>query len=179
MHCTNCGYMTNDQAKFCCNCGKQLILEDKDIIIEDIVAMDDGGAKKTKTFNYAGFWLRVAAYVLDFIIILVGFVIIYLFLYPFFYSFFQVGELFSIVVVWLYYAYFESSEWQATLGKKACNLKVVDYDGKRISFGRATGRYFAKFLSGLTFLIGYIMAGLTTRKQTLHDMIAEVFVIRE
>jgi uncharacterized RDD family membrane protein YckC len=84
----------------------------------------------------------------------------------------------SIVTKWLYYAYCESSEWQATPGKKVLNLRVTDLNGQRISFGRATGRFFAKWISGLTMLIGYIMAGFTEKRQALHDMIAGTLVLR-
>jgi uncharacterized RDD family membrane protein YckC len=57
-------------------------------------------------------------------------------------------------------------------------LKVTDLEGRRISFARATGRHFAKILSGLMFFIGFIMAGFTQRKQALHDMIAGTLVVR-
>ena len=80
---------------------------------------------------------------------------------------------------WLYFAYFESSEWQATLGKKALNLVVTDMEGNRVSFGRASGRYFGKLISGkLTMGVGYVLAGFTERKQALHDMIASCLVLR-
>lgn len=87
--------------------------------------------------------------------------------------------LFSIVVNWLYYALMESSKYQGTIGKIALNMKVTDYQGERISFLKATGRYFSKILSGLIFMIGYIMAGFTSKKQALHDMIAETYVVRK
>jgi uncharacterized RDD family membrane protein YckC len=80
---------------------------------------------------------------------------------------------------WLYFAYFESSEWQATLGKRALNLVVTDLQGHRISFGRASGRYFGKLISGKLCLgIGYLLAGFTEKKQALHDMIASCLVLR-
>jgi uncharacterized RDD family membrane protein YckC len=79
---------------------------------------------------------------------------------------------------WLYEASFESSSKQATLGKMMLGLKVTDLKGCRISFARATGRHFAKILSGMILLIGYIMAGFTERKQALHDMIAGTLVQR-
>jgi len=62
--------------------------------------------------------------------------------------------------------------------KKALDLKVIDKNGNRISFGRAAGRYFAKIISGLTILIGYMMVDWTKRKKGLHDMIAGTLVIR-
>jgi uncharacterized RDD family membrane protein YckC len=87
--------------------------------------------------------------------------------------------LIGVLGSWLYNAYCESSEWQATPGKKVLNLIVTDLDGNRISFGRASGRFFAKMISGLIpFGIGYIMAGFTEKKQGLHDMIASCLVLR-
>jgi uncharacterized RDD family membrane protein YckC len=83
------------------------------------------------------------------------------------------------VLNWLYYALLESSAWQGTLGKKALGLEVTDLQGRRIGFGRASGRFFAKFISVLTLFIGFIMAGFTERKQALHDMIAGCLVIRK
>jgi uncharacterized RDD family membrane protein YckC len=79
---------------------------------------------------------------------------------------------------WLYEAGLESSSKQATVGKMALGLKVTDEDGRRISFARASARYFSKILSRMILLIGYIMVGFTQRKQGLHDMIAGTLVIR-
>jgi uncharacterized RDD family membrane protein YckC len=81
---------------------------------------------------------------------------------------------------WLYFAAMESSERQATIGKSVLSLRVTDYEGRRISFGRATGRFFAKIVSGMVpLLIGYIMAAFTEKKQALHDMIAGTLVLRK
>ena len=56
---------------------------------------------------------------------------------------------------------------------------MTDLTGNRITFGRASGRFFAKIVSGLIPLgIGFIMAGFTERKQALHDMIASCLVLR-
>jgi uncharacterized RDD family membrane protein YckC len=85
----------------------------------------------------------------------------------------------AIVGGWLYYAYCESSTWQGTLGKKALGLIVTDLEGRPVTFGRASGRFFSKIITGLIpFGIGYIMAGFTARKQALHDMIASCLVLR-
>jgi uncharacterized RDD family membrane protein YckC len=52
-------------------------------------------------------------------------------------------------------------------------------EGRRVTFGRASGRFFAKIVSGLIpFAIGYIMAGFTAKKQALHDIIASCLVLR-
>ena len=79
---------------------------------------------------------------------------------------------------WLYEAFMMSSEWQATLGKRAMSIVVIGPNGERISFARATGRHFAKYVSAFILFIGYIMAAFTPRKQALHDMMAETFVIQ-
>jgi len=79
---------------------------------------------------------------------------------------------------WLYEALLTSSSKQATVGKMACGLRVTDLQGRRLTFAHATGRFFAKYVSGLTLLIGYIMAGFTERKQALHDFIAGTYVIK-
>lgn len=85
----------------------------------------------------------------------------------------------SILFKWLYYSLMESSAKQATLGKMALGIKVVDLDGNRISFGKATGRYFGKIISTLIIYIGFMMAGWTIRKQALHDIMAGCLVINE
>src|SRR6195256_2183771 len=79
---------------------------------------------------------------------------------------------------WLYEALMESSSYQATLGKMIFGMKVTDIYGNRISFERATGRHFAKWLSTMILGIGYIMVGLTERKQGLHDLLAGTLVRR-
>jgi uncharacterized RDD family membrane protein YckC len=89
-----------------------------------------------------------------------------------------VVNLVSFLGGWLYSALMESSRKQATLGKMALSISVTDLDGRRISFGRATGRYFAKILSAIILLIGFIMVAFTARRQGLHDMIADTLVVK-
>jgi len=85
----------------------------------------------------------------------------------------------SVLIQWLYHAYLESGEKQATWGKQALGLYVTDLMGNRVTFGRASGRFFAKMVTGMIPLgIGYIMAGFTERRQALHDMIASCLVLR-
>jgi uncharacterized RDD family membrane protein YckC len=80
---------------------------------------------------------------------------------------------------WIYYASMESSSWQATLGKKILGLRVTDLAGNRITFARASGRFFGKILSGMILGIGFLMAGFTARKQALHDILAGCLVLRQ
>ncbi len=94
-------------------------------------------------------------------------------------AFIVVIVILSIIIQWLYFALMEASAKQATLGKMAIGLYVTDMEGNRITFGRATGRYFGKIVSGLILNIGYIMAGFTQKKQALHDMMANCLVLRK
>jgi uncharacterized RDD family membrane protein YckC len=92
---------------------------------------------------------------------------------------FLVVSLIFLALNWLYFAGLQSSERQATFGKSVMSLRVTDLEGRRLSFGHASGRFFAKIVSGMIpFAIGYIMAGFTAKKQALHDMIAGTLVFR-
>ena len=139
--------------------------------------------------DYAGFWRRAVALVIDVILFgIVQMIIIFGFM-----GGMMVGEageetmgaamlgvnLLLIVIGWLYFALMESSKLQATLGKMMIGVVVTDLEGNRISFGRATGRYFGKVVSSVILLIGYIMAAFTKRKQALHDIMAKCLVIRK
>lgn len=84
----------------------------------------------------------------------------------------------ELLVLLIYLILMEGSRYQASLGKIALGLKVVDTDGKRLTFLRAAGRNVSKLLSVVTFFIGFMMAGWTNKKQALHDMVAGCLVIR-
>ena len=143
--------------------------------------------------QFGGFWVRFLAYIIDAIIIniatsLVGFVIGLGISLPMQSAGSSaevmagvsglIGGLIGLVGSWLYSALLESSSYQATPGKMALGLVVTDELGQRIGFGRATGRYFAKILSGLILLFGFFMIGWTQRKQGLHDIIAGTLVYK-
>lgn len=87
-----------------------------------------------------------------------------------------IGNLFGLIVGVAYYVGLETSAKQATWGKQIVGIKVTDLNGRRITFGRALGRYFAKILSGCT-IIGWFMPLFTEKKQALHDIVAGTFVI--
>ena len=143
--------------------------------------------------RYAGFWIRFVAYFIDGIILSVIYgPIFFLFFAPAmgfaalaedteamlaFYSSLTGFWLFIFVFQIVYYAGMESSVYQATLGKMAIGVIVIDEDGNRISMGKGVGRFFAKILSGMIMYIGFIMAGFDSRKQALHDKLASTFVV--
>jgi len=145
--------------------------------------------------RYAGFWVRVLAYFIDYLLLFAANMILFI---PLGFlvglataggtqeisdeSAALIGLLYYVVVfaiVWLYYALMESSRAQGTLGKRALGLIVTDSRGGRLTFARATGRYFAKLLSGFMFCIGYLMVAFSDRKRGLHDLIAETYVLKK
>jgi uncharacterized RDD family membrane protein YckC len=131
-----------------------------------------------RKIEYAGFWIRFAAYFIDAILLwIVNFIVAELFAggYDIFNASPGLG-FFSLAVGILYFTLMESSEKQATLGKLAVGIKVGDKTGKRITIGNALGRYLAKFLSVLILCVGFMMAGWDDRKQGLHDKLADTFV---
>lgn len=143
---------------------------------------------------YAGFWIRFGAYIIDAIILWLPNRVIsaathYVLMAPMqaaarrgpwgIVPIVSLAITVQVCLDWFYYALMESSSTQATLGKMACGLVVTDLNGHRISFGRATGRYFAKILSALIFYIGFMMAGWTAKKQALHDELAKTLVVRK
>jgi uncharacterized RDD family membrane protein YckC len=133
------------------------------------------------TSDYAGFWRRVVAAILDGFV--VGIVTVPLTLAlggdtPGSSNYSPAASSLSIGIVWLYSALMESSAKQATLGKMALGIIVTDLEGRRIGFGKATGRHFAKFLSALILGIGFLMVAFTERKQGLHDILAGTLVVR-
>ena len=121
--------------------------------------------------SYAGFWKRLLASIIDVLVTMVPMLIVTSI----------IGEvssnILSVLVGWLYFALMESSNYQGTLGKLALGIKVTDMEGQPISFGRASGRHFAKFISSIILCIGYLMVAFTEKKQGLHDMMASCLVV--
>lgn len=137
------------------------------------------------SIEFRGFWIRLAAFAIDWLVVGIPFSVVILMLRfsgkfdeAKIDSFSNTVSSFIGVFWWIYFAAFHSSEWQATIGKRAAGLKVVDINGNRISFGRATGRYFLEYLSTLVLLIGFFMIGWTKYKQGLHDIIAKTYVVK-
>src|SRR6267378_435483 len=137
---------------------------------------DTSGRNTMAAPLYAGFWRRFAAYFLDGLILIIpAFVVggvVFLIV-----DRSTLTSLATIALSWLYFALFHSSSRQATPGKSAFGIKVTDTAGERISFLRATGRFFALYVSALILFIGFLLAAFTARKQALHDMIAGTLVV--
>jgi uncharacterized RDD family membrane protein YckC len=170
MYCAKCGAQNEDRAMYCQSCGT--VFHAKAAPAGAYTAAASVPEPPAASVGeYAGFWERFFAAVIDWFVLVCGSVIIWI-------ASFGTVPIAFIPMGWLYEALMTSSEWQATLGKRAMNIIVIGVDGGRISFLRATGRHFAKYISGFILFIGYIMAAFTERKQALHDMMAETFVVK-
>ncbi len=165
--CPGCGEQIKGSATKCLYCGHEL----------------DASSDRRRQ-DYAGFWMRLVAWLIDSLVLgipmgcLFWIAVVASTGEPPDAAAIQFGsQILKLLIGWLYFALLESSPKQATLGKMALGITVTDYSGRRISFGRATGRYFGKIVSGFC-LIGYIMAGLTEKKQALHDILSGCLVVR-
>ena len=178
IYCSKCGTQNLVGASFCQHCGASMGPAVAPGVIASPVGVSYSGAVPADNSAYGGFWIRFVAIIIDWVILGAVF-------YPAFsvprYGYGHVGAFqgFGFFAGWLYEALLLSSPWQATVGKKLLGLKVTDEAGQRISFGRATGRHFAKILSMIIFFIGFIMAAFTYHKRALHDMIAGTLVMKE
>ena len=209
MFCSKCGAATTADSAFCTSCGapqaRAAIAAPGAISVPANVGVAGFSAGRGQ-FLFAGFWLRLVAYLIDGLIVSVGIFGLFIPIAALTGAAAHLNNLSNIprsggqldpaviaalisvvitfagvalLITWLYHAYFESSSWQATPGKRVLSLYVTDLSGQPISFLHATGRYFSKIITGLIPLgLGYIMAGFTERRQALHDMIAGTLVLR-
>jgi uncharacterized RDD family membrane protein YckC len=201
MFCSRCGKDVQEGTRYCQNCGQEVGVVAP---AAQSTAASPARAIAPGALSYGGFWLRLVAHLIDSVILgiplgLVAMVLFFLFggfglmmhrntvdshaaaafVAPIFFGI-LFAMFFLIGLYWLYFAGMESSERQATFGKAAMSLRVTDLEGRRLTFGHATGRFFAKIITGMIPLgIGYFMAGFTEKKQALHDMIAGTLVLQK
>jgi uncharacterized RDD family membrane protein YckC/Tfp pilus assembly major pilin PilA len=177
MQCANCGSeIRNAEQTVCAKCGRPV---SRPYAVSPS-ALQQREWASSGTPPYAGFWRRALAYLIDSVLM----VVIYLCMVAMLRIIgpgkqaFGLISLLYMVIAWLYNAGLESSATQATLGKSALGIKVTDLNGSRIGFGRATGRYFAHIITGLTLGVGYATVVFTRKRQSVHDMIAETLVVQ-
>ena len=196
--CNKCGAQNTAGAQFCSRCGAPTSPTSANPATSSPASPYSAPAPAYQPIvpaigvRYGGFWIRVVAAIIDGIIVRVVVSPIHLIFGGLGLAGMMSGVphhglalfgggltlIMSLFGSWLYEAFMESSSYQATLGKMIFGMKVTDLNGNRISFERATGRHFAKWLSGFILCIGFIMVGLTERKQGLHDLLAGTLVRR-
>ncbi len=146
--CPGCGEAVAADAQFCSACGRVL-----------------------SGVEYAGFWIRFASYVIDFIILFVVGLVLALAVGG------TSGTVLQIAVGLVYTIGFWTAQG-ATPGKMAVGIKITTVDGGDIDFGRALLRYIGYIASAIILLIGYLMIAFTRDKRGLHDYIAGTVVIK-
>jgi uncharacterized RDD family membrane protein YckC len=188
--CSECGrtfpeeeMISFENAKVCAGC--------KPVFIQKIKE----GMSVAGIMEYAGFWIRFGAIFIDGIIMWAVQMVVYSVIgiitaavmpsmpgkssYPSFFIISQVMiTLLSFVISAAYDIWFVG-RFGATPGKMACKIKIVTDDGEKVSYSRALGRYFAKWISSMILGIGFLMAAFDDEKRTLHDRICETRVIRK
>lgn len=178
--CSECGrpFSTNDLVRFgdrwiCGNC--------KEIYAQKLRE----GVAPRGAMQYGGFWIRFLAVLIDGIILYVVSMAVRRVLgvgitpgdLGAAMAFGGLLFLLQIALAATYEGVFVG-QFGATPGKMALRLKVVMSDGSRVSMARAFGRHFAKWLSWLTLMIGFIIAGFDQEKRAVHDYICNTRVIR-
>lgn len=185
MFCSRCGTWASDDATLCPLCG--VALQDDGLRLQAAGAAADAGAHATVTsmVSYGGFWRRLAAVIIDSLIlwfpaatfrVMIG-------VDPFTSFDFGstsawAGTLVEYAIGWVYAAFLIASPMRATLGLQVMDLEVTDTHGRPVSFARATWRYWAQLLSLFTLGLGYLMQLATPRRQTLHDLLSGTVVVR-
>ncbi|MGN7942649.1 MULTISPECIES: RDD family protein [Bacillaceae] len=134
----------------------------------------------------AGFWIRVAATIIDGLIISGIYLILVLlaFMTQFVSSALQyivslITLIFMIAGPICYLALMPLTKYQATFGKHFLGLKIINEQGEKITAGQSWGRAFSYILSAMIAYIGYIMVAFTERKRGLHDIIANTYVVKK
>ena len=120
--------------------------------------------------KYAGFWIRLAAYIIDPIILtLIGFILGLV--SP------DVASVLNIIIPIVYIIGFWTWRGQ-TPGKIVLRIRIIRTDGSPIGLGRAILRYIGYFVSAIILLIGFLWIAFDSWKQGIHDKIADTYVIK-
>ncbi len=137
--------------------------------------------------RFGGFWIRCGALILDSLILSplsLGLYFGVLFYYPAA-IFPSANDGFLPRIIYYLVSYgiqatyeiFFLGHYGGTPGKLICGLRVVRSDGSKITYGRATGRYFARFLDLFSLLLGYLIAAFDDQKRALHDHVCDTRVV--
>jgi uncharacterized RDD family membrane protein YckC len=182
-HCSECGLRFAEdemirfqESRICAAC--------KPLFVQKIKE----GVSVAGALNYAGFWIRLGAITIDAFILWIATFLLFIplgilmptsednpYVFLSFMPLFIIGQ-YAIPAV---YDIWFVGKYGATPGKMACNLKVVVEDGSQVTYLRALGRHFAKWISTMILAIGFIMAAFDDQKRTLHDRICETRVVRK
>jgi len=194
--CASCGSTALPDGEFCLFCGDVLTESGRlDPRVAALVARaaSNPAVEITQGREYAGFWRRVWAGLIDVSLEILAAFLLALAIDTVFglvgraiglgheSAAYVTGFTFIVLLAvggWLYAALSESSRYRATLGKRIMGLQVVNADGGKLTFGQASARHVMKFLSLFSLGFGFLMATWTKRHQALHDLPHDCLVIR-
>jgi uncharacterized RDD family membrane protein YckC len=211
-------HIADKDAKFCPHCGADLVKYKRELQIEllkkanetqpepepivaeaiieannlhpdvPVINLDD---LFDDDYEYAGFWIRALAMLIDVVLMQALYFILVAPLVAVLgilavnispYVAMQLGVTFALILAillpWGWFTIGESSVWQGTPGKRLLGLKVIDDEDGRISFGKANKRYLGKIISTLLVFVGFLMVGLTAKKEGLHDKMVKTLVVK-
>ncbi|HSE02124.1 MAG TPA: RDD family protein [Burkholderiales bacterium] len=143
------------------------------------IPADDFTAGVGAELEYAGFWSRFAALIVDnAILTILGIALLMAAASVGDEAAVMIANLALFLIALLYWPLMECSERQATLGKQLLGIQVTDANGARLTFVRSLLRNLAKIISSLPFGLGFLLAAFTARRQALHDLITKCLVVR-
>ena len=168
--CPRCNRVSEPGSLFCFSCGLPLD--------------EAAAARRAPAYagQAAGFWVRLAAWVIDVIILSVAAMPL-IAVWPGFGEYFTTDTLWHgvdllLLVLGGLYDTVGVSVWATTIGKRLLGVYVLRPDGAKVGPGRAAARYFASILSLLLVGVGYLMIGLRRDKRGLHDLICDTVAVR-
>ena len=162
--CSTCGTTNPWDALYCSSCGV--------LLGQPATSVDVAG--ETVAVEYMGFWIRLAAAIIDGIIISIIFGILFAFIF----SETILRDIVNVICGWAYHTLFIGLRGQ-TPGKMVLRIKVVNEQGVVPGLGYAALREIpGKIISGIVFLLGYIWVAFDSRKQAWHDKMAKTYVVR-
>ena len=162
--CIRCGSRLEPGASFCGNCGAATAGQPRQPV--------DLAVGELPQREYMGFWIRLAALLVDSILILI--------LLAFLSRIFGTAGIFVVYLFGLLYYILLTTMQGQTLGKMALGIRVVDSQGNIPSLGMVLLReVVGKFISGIFFDLGYAWVAWDQEKRGWHDHIAGTFVIRK
>jgi uncharacterized RDD family membrane protein YckC len=186
--CEKCGTRASDTDDRCTLCGAPLPGRTPHAASVAALGVTAAAHPQLRAPRYGGFWRRLMAVLLDAILLYFPAATVRVLMgLPAINTFntmdadstaAMMASAIELLIDWLYAAAMIASSHRATLGMMVMDLQVCDVHGRRISFSRATWRYFAQFLSLITAGLGYLMQLFTPRRQTLHDMLSSTVVVR-
>ncbi|WXL24240.1 RDD family protein [Ectopseudomonas mendocina] len=142
---------------------------------------------QNQDLEYAGFWVRTGAAIIDSILMMLITVPLTVSIYGWGYFSEENTSIIAgpadFLITWVLPAIAVIAFWitkQATPGKMAVSAKIVDATtGRPASPAQLVGRYFAYFVSMLPLFLGVIWVAFDKRKQGWHDKLAGTVVIKK